>query len=118
MKWRDRLEVALREKRAGVQAGPVVSQDSQNNGDTELKDVSSILEVPIFSVYLLFYHQWKAMHHTNAFELVVLKYKFFFSGGSFEVHNPQNCLIFFRIQSLQLNHLLGQRDQGWSTMLN
>lgn len=42
--WRDRLEGALREKRAGVQAEPVVSQDSQNNGDTELKDVSSILE--------------------------------------------------------------------------
>ncbi|KAK4731115.1 hypothetical protein R3W88_024103 [Solanum pinnatisectum] len=42
--WRDRLEGALREKRAGVQAEPVVCQDSQNNGDTELKDVSSILE--------------------------------------------------------------------------
>ncbi|KAL3327936.1 hypothetical protein AABB24_035555 [Solanum stoloniferum] len=42
--WRDRLEGALREKRAGIQAKPVVSQDSQNNGDTELKDVSSILQ--------------------------------------------------------------------------
>lgn len=42
--WRDRLESALREKRAGVQAEPVVSQDSQNNGHIELKDVSSISE--------------------------------------------------------------------------
>lgn len=42
--WRDRLEAALREKRAGVQAEPVVSQDSQNNGHIELKDVSSISE--------------------------------------------------------------------------
>ncbi|XP_009598060.1 uncharacterized protein [Nicotiana tomentosiformis] len=42
--WRDRLEGALREKRAGVQAEPVVSHDSQNNGHIELKDVSSIPE--------------------------------------------------------------------------
>ncbi|XP_055812650.1 uncharacterized protein LOC129882403 [Solanum dulcamara] len=42
--WRDRLEGALREKRAGVQAEPVVSQDCQNNGHVELKDVSSISE--------------------------------------------------------------------------
>lgn len=42
--WRDRLEGALREKRAGIQAEPVVSQDSQNNGHIELKDVSSISE--------------------------------------------------------------------------
>ncbi|CAN4106127.1 unnamed protein product [Withania somnifera] len=42
--WRDRLEGALRDKRAGIQAEPVVSQDSQNNGHIELKDVSSILE--------------------------------------------------------------------------
>ncbi|KAK4359342.1 hypothetical protein RND71_021571 [Anisodus tanguticus] len=37
--WRDRLEGALREKKPGVPAEPVVSQDSQNNGHIELKDV-------------------------------------------------------------------------------
>lgn len=42
--WRDRLEGALREKKAGVQAEPVVSQDSQDNGHIELKDFSSISE--------------------------------------------------------------------------
>ncbi|XP_059305368.1 uncharacterized protein LOC132056978 [Lycium ferocissimum] len=42
--WRDRLEGALREKRAGVQAEPVVSQETQNNGHIELKDVSPISE--------------------------------------------------------------------------
>lgn len=65
LKWRDRLEAALREKRAGVQAEPVVSQDSQNNGHIELKDVSSISEVLAFSVSLLIYYQWKTMHHTR-----------------------------------------------------